>query len=182
MNNIKTNNLLNYFTNKEYEIIKDNKNLIEKARTIVIKVFENKKDKSGKPYINHLLRVSDRLDTEYEKTAGLLHDIIEDTIVTSDDLIEIGFPKEIVEIVKLVTNKKIDKTNLTKEEKLKIYNDKIDAIIKSDNISAINLKEADMTDNYDLNRLKDLPSEKQEWFHEKYGKQLIKLRNAKNNK
>ena len=31
MNTLKTNNLLNYFTNKEYEIIKDNKNLIEKA-------------------------------------------------------------------------------------------------------------------------------------------------------
>lgn len=182
MNNFKTNNLLNYFTEEELEIIKNNDDLILKAKSIVLKVFENQKDKSGKPYINHLLRVSDRLDTEYEKTAGLLHDIIEDTIVTSDDLIEIGFPKEIVEIVKLVTNKKIDKTNLTKEEKLKIYNDKIDAIIKSGNISAINLKEADMTDNYDLNRLKDLPSEKQEWFHEKYGKQLIKLRNAKNNK
>jgi len=175
------NNLLKYFTLEELKKISDKQNLISKSKTVISKVFENKKDKAGKPYVNHLLRVSNKLDTEYEKVAGLLHDIVEDTEVTFADLIEIGIPLEIIEVINLVTNKKIDKRNLSKEEKLKIYNDKIDSIINSGNISAINLKESDMSDNYDLDRLSQLPIEKQEWFHEKYGKQLIKLRNAKNN-
>ena len=68
---------------------------------------------------------------------------------------------------------------MTKSEKLELYNKDIDKIINSGNIHAIRLKEADMSDNYNIERIKQLPQAKQEWFHEKYGKQLIKLRKAK---
>jgi hypothetical protein len=37
------------------------------------------------------------------------------------------------------------------------------------------IKKADMSDNYNKERLKELPLDKQQWFEEKYGKQLIKL-------
>ena len=47
------------------------------------------------------------------------------------------------------------------------------------NIHAIRLKEADMSDNYDPDRIKELSQDKQEWFHQKYGKQLVKLRKVK---
>ena len=173
------NNLLNYFTEVELKIISDMKDLHLKCTVIVKELFKDKKDKAGHPYIWHLFRVSNRLELEIEKIAGLLHDVLEDTEVTENDLLEVGIPQEIIDIVKIVTHDKIDKSNMTKEEKLKLYNAEIEKVINSGNIHAIRLKEADMSDNYDLDRIKELPQDKQEWFHQKYGKQLIKLRKVK---
>lgn len=173
------NNLLNYFSEIELKIITEMKDLYVKCNVIVTELFKDKKDKAGKPYLGHLLRVSNRLDLEIEKIAGLLHDVLEDTEITENDLLEVGIPKEIIEIVKIVTHDKIDNSIMTKEEKLELYNKEIDKVINSGNIHAIRLKEADMSDNYDLDRLKELPLDKQEWFHEKYGKQLVKLRKVK---
>ena len=169
------NNLKNYFTTKQLATIEKIDNLYARAFIIVAEVFKNKQDKAGKPYFNHLFRVSLKLDEEIEQTAALLHDIVEDTEVTFKDLLEIGFSIEVLEIVKLVTKPEIDTSNMTKVEKLKLYSDEIDNIIKSGNIHAIRLKKADMSDNYNKERLKDLPLDKQQWFEEKYGKQLIKL-------
>lgn len=173
------NNLLKYFTQEALEKLSKLDNLYLKAKIIVTVLFEDKVDKAGKPYIGHLLRVSERLNDPIEKVAGLLHDVLEDTDITEKDLIEVGIPLEVIEIVKLVTHDKIDKTNMTKEEKLELYNKDIDKVINSGNVHAIRLKEADMSDNYDPERIKELPQDKQEWFHEKYGKQLIKLRKVK---
>ena len=150
-----------------------------KSEIIVNKLFRNKFDKAGEPYVRHLYRVSGSLDEPIEKVAGLLHDKIEDTEITEEDLIEIGFPQEIIDIVKLVTKKKVDTTDMTKVEKLALYNEEIDNIIKSGNIHAIRLKEADMSDNCNPQRLKRLPIDEQLWLEEKYVKQLKKLRNVK---
>lgn len=169
------NNLLNYFSKQELEQIEKIKDLYARAFVIASIVFKDKKDKAGKPYFEHLFRVSLKLDEEIEQVAALLHDIVEDTEVTFRDLLEIGFPVEVLEIVNLVTKPNIDTSSMTKEEKLKLYSDEIDKIINSGNIHAIRLKRADMSDNYNKERLSELPQEKQEWFHEKYGKQLIKL-------
>ncbi len=171
----KNNNLLNYFTKEELYNIEKIDNLYARAFIITSEVFKEKTDKAGKPYFDHLFRVSLELDEDIEQTAALLHDIVEDTEVTFKDLLEIGFPVEVVEIVKLVTKPEIDTSNMTKKEKLKLYSDEIDSIIESGNIHAIRLKKADMSDNYDKERLKSLPLDKQQWFEEKYGKQLIKL-------
>ena len=180
MNSISSdNNLLNYFSKDNLQAISRIEDLHFKAKLIVNVLFENKVDKAGEPYIGHLIRVSNRLYEEVEKVAALLHDVLEDTDITEKDLLEVGIPLEVIEIVKLVTHDKIDKSNMTKSEKLELYNKDIDKIINSGNIHAIRLKEADMSDNYDPERLKQLPQDKQEWFHEKYGKQLIKLRKVK---
>ena len=173
------NNLLNYFTEIELNIIKEMKDLHLKSTVIITELFKDKKDKAGQPYLWHLLRVSNKLDLEIEKIAGLLHDVLEDTEITEEDLLEVGIPKEIIDIVKIVTHDKIDKSNMTKDEKLMLYNNEIDKVINSGNIHAIRLKEADMSDNYDLDRIKELPEEKQIWFHKKYSKQLVKLRKVK---
>ena len=173
------NNLLSYFNHFELRQIADINNLYLKTKVIVSVLFKYKYDKSGKPYIEHLTRVSNKLNEEIEKIAGLLHDVLEDTDVTEKDLLEVGIPKEVIEIVKLVTHEKIDKSNMTEEEKLDLYNKDIDRVINSGNIHAIRLKEADMTDNYNPERLKELSEESQTWFHKKYGKQLVKLRNFK---
>jgi len=169
-------NLLKYFSKDELYEIYSTDNLYLKAVLVVGVLFKDKVDKSGKPYVGHLYRVADRLNEEIEKVAGLLHDTLEDTNITEKDLLILGFPQEVIEIVKIVTHDKIDKSGMTKEEKLALYNAEIDKVINSGNIHAIRLKESDMTDNYDPNRLKELSEEKQEWFHQKYGKQLVKLR------
>ena len=169
------NNLLNYFTIEQLKTISEIRDLYARAFVITSEVFKDKKDKAGKPYFNHLFRVSMKLDEQVEQVSALLHDIVEDTDITFKDLLEIGFPVEVIEIVELVTKSKIDTTKLSKEQKLKLYSDKIDSIINSNNIHAIRLKQADMSDNYNKERLKDLPEEKQEWFEEKYNKQLVKL-------
>ena len=175
----KENNLLKYFTEKQLEEIKKCGNIYSKAFIICYVVFHNKKDKGGKPYFDHLFRVSQKLNGELEQTAGLLHDIVEDTDITYRDLLDAGFPLEVVEIVKLVTKEKIDKSGLTEQERLKLYDEEINKIIDSGNIHAIRLKYADMTDNFNPDRIKELPEEKQEWFNKKYGPQLVKLRTAK---
>lgn len=170
------NHLLNYFSMEDLEKIKECDDLYLKATIIVRRLFKDKKDKSGQPYIGHLKRVSDKLDFENVKVAGLLHDTVEDTDVTFKDLFEIGFPKSILYIDYLVTKLDIDTSNMSKEEKLKLYIEDIDSIIDSGSYDATLLKEADMSDNYNPERLKLLPQEKQEWFHQKYGKQLMKLK------
>ena len=137
--------------------------MLYKAKIIVEKVFQGKVDKSDEPYVNHLYRVADRLDDYKDKVSGLLHDIIEDTEITSDDLIYIGFSKDIVEVVELLTNDK-SKQNKTLDDKLNNYNNKINKIIESRNISAIRVKIADISDNYDENRLSTLTLEQREWF------------------
>ena len=45
-----------------------------------------KVDDKGSPYINHALRVMERMDTEEEKMAAVLHDVVEDTEITLQDL------------------------------------------------------------------------------------------------
>lgn len=175
----KNNNLLNYFKEEELYNIEKIEDLYARAFIITARVFKDKKDKSGKPYFNHLFRVSMKLYEEIEQVAALLHDIVEDTDVTFKDLIEIGFPLEILEIVNIVTHKKIDKSGMTEEEKLNLYNKEIDNVINSGNIHALRLKEADMSDNFDKERLKELPQEKQEWFNKKYGNNIKKLRKIK---
>jgi hypothetical protein len=44
-------------------------------------------DKAGRPYIGHISRVVDAVDTPEEKLAAALHDLLEDTDMTAADLL-----------------------------------------------------------------------------------------------
>lgn len=176
MDQLETNHLLNYFSVEELQRICEIEDLYLKSKIIVYELFKDKVDKGGKPYIGHLLRVSDRLEETTDKVAGLLHDTLEDTDITYQDLINVGFTREILDVVRIVSNIECDKSKMTKEEKLHVYYQEIDSIINSGNIHAIRVKEADMSDNYDSNRLKSLSEEQQAWFHRKYGTQIKRLR------
>ncbi len=79
--------------------------LMEKALGIATKAHKGQTDKAGAPYIFHPIRVALRCSTSKEKTVALLHDVIEDTSVTPDDLLSEGFPPEIVDAVLSVTKK-----------------------------------------------------------------------------
>ena len=98
--------------------------------------------------------------------------------VEFDDLLDIGIPNDIIEALRLVTKEPTSK-KLTQEEKLRRYNEEIDKIIASGNNLALELKTADMSDNFNPDRMAKLPLEKLIWFNEKYGKNLAKLRKEK---
>ena len=139
----------------------------KRAHELVKILFKDKKDKEGKPYIGHLERVSQKLTKENTKIAGLLHDVVEDTSCTLDDLKKLQFNDEIIELVKIVTNN---------EENFS-YHDKISSIINSNNIEAIKLKYSDMLDNSNPERLKKLDSETKNYFIKKYTNELKRLEN-----
>ncbi len=171
----KENHLLNYFTYDDLWQLKECKDEYLKASVIVRRLFQRKQDKAGEPYIGHLKRVSDRLVGNVQ-IAGLLHDTVEDTEITCKDLLELDFNYDVLEIMFTVTKEKRDTSHMTKLEKLDLYDQEINDVIRSRKKEASLLKEADMSDNYNPERLSKLPIEKQEWFQKKYEKQLVKLR------
>ena len=73
-------------------------NKIELAYAIASVAHKGQADKVGVDYINHPLTVSKNCNNEQEKIVALLHDVLEDTKVTKDDLL-LFFDKEIVEAV-----------------------------------------------------------------------------------
>jgi len=79
---------------------------IEKALRIAAEAHEGQKDKSGLPYILHPLRVMMSVDGEEARIVGVLHDVIEDTRVTADDLRREGFGEAVVAAVLCVTHRK----------------------------------------------------------------------------
>ncbi len=60
-------------------------------------------DKAGKPYISHLLRVANKFKDKKKYIVSILHDIIEDTDITAEYLLNEGFPKEIVDAIVALT-------------------------------------------------------------------------------
>ena len=58
-------NLLKYFSREDLNQILSVNNLYLKAVLVVEELFKNKVDKSGKPYVGHLYRVADRLNSVF---------------------------------------------------------------------------------------------------------------------
>lgn len=69
------------------------------------KAHEGQKDKAGMPYILHPVHVAEQMKDEIAVCAALLHDIVEDTDVTSEEL-ERDFPEEVTDAVKILTREK----------------------------------------------------------------------------
>ena len=62
-------------------------------------------DKAGKPYIFHPVRVMQRVDNEFEKMVAVLHDVVEDTSVTLEDLQREGFLPDVVQAIDALTKR-----------------------------------------------------------------------------
>ena len=78
---------------------------LQKAIDLANEKHADQYDKLGDPYVEHLRRVAQRLRTDTEKTVAWLHDILEDTDMTADDLAAAGFPDEVVEAVIALTKR-----------------------------------------------------------------------------
>ncbi|HWG46913.1 MAG TPA: hypothetical protein VN688_29390 [Gemmataceae bacterium] len=79
---------------------------IETALQIAAKAHEGQKDKEGLPDILHPLRVMHRVEGMDAQIVAILHDVIEDTSVTLDDLRKAGFSETILTAVGCVTHGK----------------------------------------------------------------------------
>ena len=82
-----------------------NTELTRKAMKIAYNAHINQVDKSGVPYIYHPIHLAEQMDTETECIVALLHDVVEDTDVTFEQL-EQDFPEEVIEELKLLTHDK----------------------------------------------------------------------------
>jgi len=80
--------------------------LIEVALQRALQAYGGKLDKGGKPYILHPLRLMARLNDPVGQCVALLHDVIEDSDTTADDLRADGFPESVVSAVEVLTRRR----------------------------------------------------------------------------
>lgn len=78
--------------------------LTKKAMNIAFEAHKEQMDKSGVPYIFHPIHVAEQMTDEYSTCAALLHDVVEDTDWTFEELEKEGFPKEVLDALKLLTH------------------------------------------------------------------------------
>lgn len=79
--------------------------LLDKAALICVSRHSGQRDKVGEAYFQHPVRVAMRCSTAAQKMVALLHDVIEDCGVTSEDLLNEGFPQEVVDGILSVTKR-----------------------------------------------------------------------------
>lgn len=79
--------------------------LLDLADRIASKAHAGQVDRGGQPYINHPRHVSACCVNLDAKVAGMLHDVVEDTPITLDDLRGYGFTPDILAAIALLTHK-----------------------------------------------------------------------------
>ena len=112
---------------------------LDEALVLVVANFRGIKDNSGSPYVLHCIRAMMAVESMDAKMVAVMHDLIEDTPMTLEQLQERGFSKEIIRGVDLVTHR----SDVT-------YPDYIVAI--KGNRIATEVKLADLKDNTSLDR------------------------------
>ena len=100
-------------------------------------------DKSGLPYIYHPVHLAEQMDDETACCAALLHDVIEDTELTFDDLKAKGVSDTVIGIVQILTH----------DDENEQYMDYIRRVKDSGDANAIKIKLADLQHNSDITRL-----------------------------
>lgn len=114
---------------------------MERAIEIATEAHRGQLDKAGCDYIEHPLRVMAAGKSLDEKIVGVLHDVVEDTNWTFEDLAAEGFSAEVIEALRCVTK-------LSESEPY----DKFIARVKR-NPLAVAVKLNDLSDNMDIRRL-----------------------------
>lgn len=148
-----------------------------KANQLAEKYHGGQVDKGGNPYIHHIRRVYNEVDDYWYLTRGcnkdyvtklncvaILHDIIEDTSCTLDDLRQHNFSEDVIEAIDVLT-KKSDQE----------YSEYVSLVIN--NSLARKVKIADLRDNMDLTRLGELSNKdivRYNKYCDFYGKLIMK--------
>lgn len=113
---------------------------IETAIRIATAAHDGQLDKGGQPYILHAMRVMMNVDATDEKIVAVLHDVLEDTDVTPDDLVREGIKPRQLAALHAITKREGER-----------YADYLLRV--ADNQIALRVKIADVEDNMDLTRL-----------------------------
>ena len=116
---------------------------LEDAILLAVQAHRGQRDRVGQPYILHVFRVMLRMVTEEERTAAMLHDVVEDTSYTLDQLQALGYAPEIIHTVDCLTRRE-DETYEAFVERA------------GSDPMARRVKLADLEDNMDLRRLSAL--------------------------
>ena len=128
----------------------------KKAMKLCFKAHKDQVDKSGMPYVFHPFHVAEQMTDEVTTIVALLHDVVEDTDYTLEDIAAEGFGEDILEAVALMTHED-DVPYLDYVAKLK------------DNPIARAVKLADLAHNSDLSRIGEIDEETKQRL-EKYKK------------
>ena len=119
---------------------------LERAIAIAAAAHAGQLDKAGQPYVLHPLRVMLRVNTEEERIAAVLHDVVEDTSVTLEQLASEGFAEEVLVAIEALTKN--------------VGESRMDAACRAvKNRIARTVKLADNAENMDLSRIAS-PTEK----------------------
>ncbi|MEG4987845.1 GTP pyrophosphokinase [Microcoleus sp. BR0-C5] len=143
-------------TNSDYE------SLLQRAIAIAAKAHEGQVDKAGNPYLDHPLFVMENVHSLEQKIVAVLHDAVEDSELTLEQLRSEGFPEVLVSAIAAIT--KIE------GEPYAAYLERVIA-----NPIALRVKIADVTHNLDIRRIAN-PTEADFQRIAKYKKVLSQLR------
>ncbi len=116
---------------------------LDTALALAVEAHRGQLDKAGQPYILHPLRVMARVTTPAERLVAVLHDVVEDSPTTLDDLRAAGFEEPVVRAVDHLTRRE--------DESYKAFIERVD-----DDPLARRVKLADLEDNMTLTRLTEL--------------------------
>ncbi len=119
---------------------------LEDAIQLALEAHRDQLDKAGQPYILHPLRVMLRLSSDTERIIGVLHDVIEDSHYSLDDLRKLGYPDPILQALDCLTRRETES-----------YPQFIDRV--KTNLLARHVKLADLEDNMDVRRLSAIGEE-----------------------
>ncbi len=115
----------------------------KKALQLCFEAHKGQTDKSGLPYVFHPFHLAEQMPDEETTIVALLHDVIEDTSYTLDDLRSMGFEEEVLGALSLLTH-----------DKQVPYMDYVARI--RENRIARTVKMADLRHNSDLTRLDEV--------------------------
>ena len=130
--------------------------LTMEAMKLAYEAHHGQVDKGGVPYIFHPIHLAEQMEDEYSTCVALLHDVVEDTAVTLEQLSAI-FPQEIVTAVALMTH--------GKDEPYLEYVARV-----ATNPISRKVKLADLRHNSDQTRMPEADPAKLAYFQEKYRK------------
>ena len=136
----------------------------KRAIRLMFEAHKNQTDKAGLPYVFHPFHLAEQMTDEKTTVAALLHDVVEDTDTTLDDLRKMDFGDDVIAALTLLTH----------DERVP-YMDYVAEIKKNPIARAVKL--ADLRHNSDLTRL-DVVDEKALKRVEKYKKAIALLEEA----
>ena len=78
--------------------------LTKKALKLCFDAHKDQTDKTGLPYVFHPFHLAEQMEDEYTTVTALLHDVVEDTDYTLQDLQNMGYPDEVIQALTLLTH------------------------------------------------------------------------------